>query len=440
MKYVIKGNPTKGIIGSTLGFFIGFTAVVALGATSKFFEPGLKAGGATDAMIGLLVAMPNLSGSLLRIPFAAWSDSIGGKKPMLILLFMAITGLFGLVLTAYIIYPTISLAHYGLLLIFGFLSGCGIATFSVGISQTSYWFKKSEQGKALGLYAGIGNLAPGIFSLIMTITLAFWGLGGSYLLWFIVLVLGTGVYFRIGSNAWSFQLEEQGLSKLDAKEIGISLGQEIFSNNSLKNSLLKSASMWKTWALVGLYFTTFGGFIGLSAWFPRFWPNLYGTGDFILGELGFSIALILNAIFIIIGSLVRVFSGSIADKITGSVVTIIGISILLSGSIMMIFSSSMIILALIAMVLIAIGMGMVNAGVFKMVPGIVPEAVGGAAGWVGGLGALGGFIIPPLMGLFVDIFDMQGYNLGFIIFVILSVICIGIMIILKKRSSDEYGK
>jgi len=106
----------------------------------------------------------------------------------------------------------------------------------------------------------------------------------------------------------------------------------------------------------------------------------------------------------------------------------------------MIFSSSMIILALIAMVLIAIGMGMVNAGVFKMVPGIVPEAVGGAAGWVGGLGALGGFIIPPLMGLFVDIFDMQGYNLGFIIFVILSVICIGIMIILKKRSSDEYGK
>ena len=41
------------------------------------------------------------------------------------------------------------------------LCGCGIATFSVGTAQVSYWFPRGQQGSALGTYAGIGNLAPG---------------------------------------------------------------------------------------------------------------------------------------------------------------------------------------------------------------------------------------------------------------------------------------
>ena len=45
-------------------------------------------------------------------------------------------------------------------------------------------------------------------------------------------------------------------------------------------------------------------------------------------------------------------------------------------------------------------MGLGNAAVFKMVPKYVPHAVGGASGLVGGLGALGGFVIPPVLGLF----------------------------------------
>ena len=36
--------------------------------------------------LGFLVAMPALSGSLLRIPFSAWVDTTGGRKPFLVLL------------------------------------------------------------------------------------------------------------------------------------------------------------------------------------------------------------------------------------------------------------------------------------------------------------------------------------------------------------------
>ncbi len=37
----------------------------------------------TPTMLGLLIAIPSLSGSLLRIPFGAWVDSTGGKTPFL---------------------------------------------------------------------------------------------------------------------------------------------------------------------------------------------------------------------------------------------------------------------------------------------------------------------------------------------------------------------
>ena len=42
----------------------------------------------TPVTVGFLVAMPSLSGSLLRIPFAAWVDTAGGRKPFLTLLGM----------------------------------------------------------------------------------------------------------------------------------------------------------------------------------------------------------------------------------------------------------------------------------------------------------------------------------------------------------------
>ena len=438
-EYNVKGTPAQGIFGATLGFFLGFTAVVALGATAKFFRDGLLDSGGTELLIGLMIAMPNLSGSLLRIPFAAWSDSVGGRKPMLILLCLSIIGLFGLVLVGYIFFPVgITMAHYPLLLFLGFLAGCGIATFSVGISQTSYWFPKEDQGKALGIYAGIGNLAPGIFSIIMAILLILWGLGGSYLLWFIILSIGTVIYYFIGLDACSFQLEKEDLSS--GEVIGYcstEYGQELFFTHKLKESLSLSAHNWKTWLLVGLYFTSFGGFIGLAAWFPTYWLSLHNISNINLGGLNLSFALLLTATFIILGSLIRVISGPLADKTSGILITTIGIFILLIGAIIMISATAnFLILAITGMLLIAIGMGMVNAGVFKLVPKSVPDAVGGAAGWIGGLGAFGGFIIPPLLGYFVDVMDIAGYSFGFNVFVILALISLGIIIVLKKKMEE----
>ena len=427
----IIGSQSLGLYGATMGFFIGFAAVALFGPTSNRLEIAM---GLNATLVGLLVAIPNLTGSLLRIPFSAWTDKVGSRKPLLILLYLSIIGMLGLLATIFLFYKSegMSESYYPLFIIFGALAGCGIATFSVGISQTSYWFPKEKQGKALGFYGGVGNLAPGIFLLIVPIALALWGLGGSYFFWLILLIGGTLIYFKIGQNAWFFQLRERGIPKDEAKAIAKSYGQELFPSGKIVESLKISAKNWKTWILVGLYFTSFGGFIALAPWFPKFWKSLYATGDVDVLVANIAIGAVLAGIFVIIGSIARIYAGNIADKITGEKTTLLGISVLLMGSIIMTLSLGFS-LSLIALLIMGLGMGIMNAAVFKMVPKYVPDAVGGAAGWVGGLGAFGGFIIPPIMGYFVDTYDKPGYSYGFVVFIVLCVICSVFVYILSKH-------
>jgi NNP family nitrate/nitrite transporter-like MFS transporter len=86
---------------------------------------------------------------------------------------------------------------------------------------------------------------------------------------------------------------------------------------------------------------------------------------------------------------------------------------------------------------LALGMGFANAAVFKLVPKYTPETVGGAAGIVGGLGAFGGFAIPPVMGLFVKVSGTEGYPLGFAVFLGLSLLSIGLFAILNRYAPER---
>jgi NNP family nitrate/nitrite transporter-like MFS transporter len=87
--------------------------------------------------------------------------------------------------------------------------------------------------------------------------------------------------------------------------------------------------------------------------------------------------------------------------------------------------------------LLALGMGFANAAVFKLVPKYSPAAVGGAAGIVGGLGAFGGFVIPPLMGLFVKIGGDLGYPRGFGVFLILSILSLLLFMLLRRFAPER---
>ncbi|HYL34367.1 MAG TPA: MFS transporter [Bryobacteraceae bacterium] len=418
----LKGSPTQGLFGATLGFFIGFAAVALFGPTASRFQEAMHLG---PMAVGFLVAMPSLSGSLLRIPFSAWVDTNGGRKPFLALLGLSIAGMSGLSAVVGFFYPShLTPGMYPLLLLLGLLCGCGIAGFSVGISQVSYWYPQNQQGRALALFGGIGNLAPGMFSLVLPIALAGLGLAGSYLVWLGLLVTGTILYALWGRNAWYFQLLAQGLPPEQAHHEAQQHGQTLFPARSLRESLRVSARVWRTWAMVWIYFTTFGGFIALTAWFPTYWRSYFGVSIITAG--------LLTGAYSILTSLVRIVGGLLSDKLEqgGENTASLALLILLAGSLVMV-GSQQFELAVPGFVLLAVGMGLCNAAVFKMVPQAVPQAVGGAAGWVGGLGALGGFLIPPVLGFAVRNLGKNGYAIGFIVFVFLALFSLSMAWILK---------
>lgn len=424
----LKGGPKRGLLATTIGFFFGFAAVSLYGPTAIKFKEAMDL---TPGLLGLLIAIPALSGSLLRIPFGAWVDTNGGKKPFFILLLLSVIGLGGVTLLLFTSYPDGMHGLYGLVLFFGFLSGCGIATFSVGIGQTSYWFPRNKQGMALGTFAGIGNLAPGIFSLILPVFLTYYGFISAYFAWFLFLLIGTILYAIVGVNAYYFQFRKSGLSNNEAREKAKKKGQEIFPTGSVKDSLVNSAKIKNTWALVVLYFTTFGGFIALTAWFPTYWSEFQHFAPVKAG--------IFTAIFSILASAIRVPGGTIADRFGGEKVALFSMIAILMAAAVLSFPNS-IAVSVVAVLLLASGMGIANAAVFKLVPVYVPNAVGGAAGWVGGLGAFGGFALPPVMGLIAGAYGDIGYARGFIVFVALSAMNMLIIRFLIKTRNSKMKK
>lgn len=423
----VKGTPAQGLAGATLGFFIGFAAVALFGPTAAKFQQVMHL---SPMAVGFLVAMPSLSGSLLRIPFSAWVDTTGGRKPFLVLLTLSVIGMGGLSAVVAFLYPArLTADYYPLLLLLAVLCGCGIATFSVGISQVSYWFSKKAQGSALAVFGGVGNIAPGIFSMLIPMALGSLGLTNSYLIWLGMLATGTALYFLIGRNSPYFQLRAAGLDATEARRQAAAFGQVLFPAGSLKDSLAASARIWRTWALVTIYFTTFGGFIALTAWLPTYWTAYFGMTPIQAGML--------TALYSVLTSLIRILGGIVSDKLRegGENTAILALFIMLMGSLVMIGSRDYQ-LAIPGEILLAFGMGICNAAVFKMVPQAVPKAVGGAAGWVGGLGAFGGFAIPPMLAFAVRDLGKAGYSIGFVVYLFLALLSLFMAWILKYSEAE----
>lgn len=409
----VRGSAQRALIGATIGFFIGFGAVSLFGPTAQSFIGAMQL---SPEQVGLLVAMPMLTGSLLRIPFGAWVDLNGGKTPFLILLLASVVGIAGLYWMLLTLYPAhLTSEYYPLLLFFGALGGCGIATFSVGIGQVSYWYPKQEQGKALAIYAGLGNTSPGLVALALPLIIAAGGLWVGYFVSLIIVITGIGLYIALGYNAPYFQLRRRDAPEKQARAVATEHGQQLYPAPSITKTLINSAASWRTWPLVALYFTSFGGFLALTAWLPTFWGTFYKAPHWV--------ALGLTAGFSLLSSLIRVPGGSWSDRFGGERVSAISFVALLLGAILMTISTNFA-LSVIGEIFVALGMGVANAAVFKLVPLYVPDAVGGTAGWVGGLGALGGFVVPPLLGHFAQSMGSIGYVRGYAVYVVLAVICL----------------
>ena len=417
-------NPRAALAWTTLAFFAGFAGVSAFGPIIPKLKQAMDVG---PFLMGILAASPALTGSLLRIPFGAMVDRMGGKKPIVILLLLAAAGVAGMT-AMFGIVGTPRAAHYPFFLVCGMLCGCGIAVFSVGVPAVSYWYPQRKQGTALAVYGGLGNLAPGVFALLLPFLVVNLGFTWSYVLWLAALLAMTGLVFARMRDAPYFQYKEMGL-EIDPDALLLACGEELVPTGKAMDSIRKAGADWRTWVLTFLYFCTFGGFIALTVWFPTFWTDRF--------KISMVQAGLLTAAFSLATSILRVFGGIAADKLGGLLVAQLSFVGVAAGSAVIFAGEGSAAAAFIGQMLLALGMGVANAAVFKLVPRFTPKAVGGAAGIIGGLGAFGGFVLPPVLGLFVRLNGEAGYSQGFVVFLGLSLAGLALLMILKKYAETR---
>lgn len=264
-------SPRKALYWTTLAFFAGFAGVSTFGPIVAKLKESMVL---SPILMGLLGASPALSGSLLRIPFGAMVDRVGGKKPILFLLGLSSLGI-GAITIFFFFFPSPQLEHFPLLLCFGILCGCGIAVFSVGIPTVSYWFPQRKQGAVLALYGGLGNLAPGIFAFVLPLMVLHASFTYAYTFWFFMLFVVMALFFLFMKDAPYFQYKEMGM-ETDENSLLIACGEELVPVGNALTSMRKAGSDYRTWILTFLYFVSFGGFIALTVWFPTYWKEYFG--------------------------------------------------------------------------------------------------------------------------------------------------------------------
>ena len=170
----------------------------------------------------------------------------------------------------------------------------------------------------------------------------------------------------------------------------------------------------------------------MTVWLPTYWAELFSTSLVTAG--------LLTALYSLSSSLLRVAGGYISDALGGETVVLASFLSITLGAILMAITTDSFSVAITGQMILALGMGFANAAVFKLVPKYSPKAVGGAAGIVRGLGAFGGFVIPPLMGLFVKVFGTSGYAWGFIVFITLAIVALGTFLILNRQKPSIVAK
>jgi NNP family nitrate/nitrite transporter-like MFS transporter len=340
------------LIACFLHFDLSFMLWVLLGALGVFVAEDL---GLSAAEKGLVVALPLLTGSLLRIPVGFASDRFGGKRVALCLL--ALVGL-ALVVAWRGASGVPSLVMAALLL------GAGGASFAVALPLASRWYPPERQGLVMGI-AAAGN-------------------SGTVLTNLIAPALATVIGWRAVFGAALLPLAAVAVAfQVMARE---SPGRAPASISATWRALRESDLWW----FCLFYAVTFGGYVGLSTFLPLFLRDQFAVDALTAGRL--------TAVAALVGSFSRPVGGVMADRFGGvRVLTLAlgGIGIVYAFAARLPGLGPMMVLTVLGMALFGMG----NGAVFQLVPQRFRLHLGAATGVVGAVGGLGGFLLPALLGI-----------------------------------------
>jgi len=325
----------------------------------------------TPAQKGLIVAIPLLGGSVLRVVMGIATDHFGPRK----------TGLAGLVMTlAPLLWGWLHSESISDLVGIGLMLGVAGASFAVALPLASRWYPARFQGLALGI-AGAGNSGT-VFATLAAPRLA------EHLGWRAVFGLGLIPISMTLVIFWLFARESA--AQPPARPLRSYL------------NLLKETDVW--W-FNGFYMVTFGGFVGLASFLPMFFFDQYGVTRIQAGSLAAS--------GVFAGSLLRPLGGLLADRLGGTRVLC---ALYASVTLLILTLSTLprLPIAVGLLFLIMAGLGTGNGSVFQLVAQRFGNEIGVASGVIGAAGGLGGFFLPTMLG---GLKEVEGsYSVGLILF------------------------
>lgn len=342
------------MIAALLYFDCAFMVWVLLGPLAPAIVEALAL---SPAQAGLMVAVPTLSGAMLRVPAGILADRIGARR----------TGAIGqtAVIVALGTAWTVGIDSFAALLLLGMALGIAGASFAVALPLVSRWYPPRHQGKVLGI-AGMGNSGTVLAALTAPELAMLYGWRA---------VLGLAVIPLAAVLCLYLLLAREPPER----------GPRAAASDYLR--LLRDADAW---ALMGFYAVTFGGFSGLAA----------SLGLMLTQGFGMSIVMagFVTAACVFAGSLARPLGGALADRLGGAT----ALAIALSGAAANMGAAAVVgdrtaalPLFLIAMAMLGIG----NGAVFQLVPQRFGARMGSITGLVGMAGGVGGFALSLSLGL-----------------------------------------
>ena len=364
------------VVMSTLAFTVCFMIWMMFAVIGIPIKQTL---GLNETQFGVLIAMPVLTGSLIRLPLGMWTDRLGGRIVFFILMLST-------VIPIWMISLGTEFWHY---LVTGLFVGVAGGSFTVGIAYCARWFPRNRQGLAMGIF-GAGNTGAAVTKLVAPMIVVAWG-------WtmvprvYAVLMLVTAIAF------WflTYSDPEHKVSKT------ITVREQLLA--------LKDPRVWR---YCQYYSIVFGGYVAMALWMTKYYITEYG--------FNLQTAALLAAAFSIPGGILRAIGGHFSDKFGAHTVTwwVLWVSLLClfflsypqtQLTIMTVGGPQTFHIGLNVWVFTAlmftmgIAFAIGKASVFKYISDDFPHNIGVISGIVGLAGGMGGFLLPIIFGALVDL-------------------------------------
>jgi NNP family nitrate/nitrite transporter-like MFS transporter len=344
---------------------------------------------------GLMVAVPILSGAILRIVLGLAVDQFGAKKTGVAAQLIVIAGL----LWAWFA----GLKDYQATLLLGFLLGFGGASFAVALPQAGRWYPPHMQGLVMGL-AGAGNVGTVLDALFAPRVAAAYGWQAVFGLALIpaILVLATYAIF--------------------SKEASVPFRKKRLIDYF--NLLKERDAHWFCF----YYTVSFGGFVGLASTYVLYFKSEFSLTAVQAGDLA--------ALCTAAGALLRPMGGALADRI-GGIRALYRCYTLASLALVLAAVGHQLVFNLVMLMIASGSLGMANGSVFQLLPQRFGKDLGVMTGLVGAGGGVGGFYLASSLGYSKGL--TGSYLAGLTIFALLCCCAIVGLGVVKTRWRTTWG-